>query len=735
MRKIFAFIVLLSAFSFAQQTKNDSTRLKVGVVLSGGGAKGYAHVGALKKIEEAGIKIDYIGGTSMGAIIGGLYAAGYTPDELEKIMHQLDISSLITQNKDRAEIPFFEKSYKEKYILELPFDKFKLTIPNAISKGQGPLDLLTYLFRPVHDIDDFNKLPTPFVCIGTNIETGEEKVFRSGFLPRVVLASGAYPTMLDPVEIDGKLYVDGGVVNNFPVKEVKEMGADIIIGVELGDGLQNRDELNSAIDILSQIMTMSIVKKTNEQKKMVDLMIKPSLKDYSVTSFDDVDSIYQKGIVAADKVFDQLKEIAKKQNAFNKSRNEIKLDDYVLVKDIKVEGLKSFNDNYIEGKLGIRTPELIKYDDLKTGISRLYASGNFNNITYKISELDENENLLTLNVEENKTKQSIRFGLHYDDLFKTGLLLNFTSKNLFLKNSILSADVVVGDYARYNVNFFIDNGYFPSIGFNSFSHYFDKEIDLRNIYNEDMIYKKVNFNFREYINQIYIQSTLKEKYAIGIGLEHQYIKIFTNNFIEDNNTGFPSKTEGFYWKGYGYIKADNRNNANYARSGLKFDASFKYLFDSNVDGFENNYLLEGSLEANFPLNNFLSYRFTANFGTFFNDKVTMPQKFFLGGYVEQAFLNNTKFYGLPFGTAIGNNQLIFGSYLQAKILKNHYASLFMNIANLENRFEQLSLTDYKYLGYGMTYGYDSPLGPINFIWSYSPYTKKGLFNLSLGYWF
>ena len=199
MRSLLAFIFIISTISFAQETKNDSTRLKVGVVLSGGGAKGYAHVGALKKIEEAGIKIDYVGGTSMGAIIGGLYAAGYTPDELQKIMYQLDISSLITQNKDRAEIPFFEKAYKEKYILELPFDKFKLTIPNAFSKGQGPLDLLTYLLRPVHNIDDFNQLPTPFVCIGTNLETGEEKVFRSGFLPRVILASGAYPTMLDPV--------------------------------------------------------------------------------------------------------------------------------------------------------------------------------------------------------------------------------------------------------------------------------------------------------------------------------------------------------------------------------------------------------------------------------------------------------------------------------------------------------------------------------------------------------
>lgn len=733
MYKFIPIYFLLSLFVFSQETKQNSSRPKVGVVLSGGGAKGYAHVGALKVIEEAGIKIDYIGGTSMGAIIGGLYAAGYSPDELEKIMHQLDISSLITQNKNRAEIPFFDKSYKEKYILELPFDNFKLTIPNAFSKGQGPLDLLTYLFRPVHGIDNFNKLPTPFVCIATNIETGQEKVFHSGFLPRVVLASAAYPTMLDPVSIDGQLYVDGGVVNNFPVKEVKDMGADIIIGVELGDGLLKRDDLNSAIDILSQIMSMSIVKKTDEQKKMVDVLIKPDLKKYSVTSFDDVEPIYKRGYEASEKVFPQLKEIAKLQNDHSIKRNEIKLNDYALVKKIEVEGLKNYNDNYIKGKLGIRPPELIKYDDLKSGINKLYASGNFNNITYKISELDNNENLLTLKVEENKNKQSIRFGLHYDDLFKTGLLLNFTSKNLLFKNSTLSADLVVGDFMRYNFNYFIDNGYLPSLGFNSYSYNFDKEIDLSRIFSNTN-YNRVNFKFSEYINQLYLQSTIKEKFAIGFGLEHQYTNVYTNNYIEDNNE-ISSRTEGFYWKGYGYVKADNRNNANYARSGLKFDGIFKYTFDSNVPNFESNYFLEGNLEANFPINNFLSYRFTANFGTFFNGNVTTPQKFYLGGYTEQHFLNYTKFYGLPFGSAIGDNKLFFGSQIQAKVLKNHYASLFINVANITDRFEQLSLSNYEYLGYGATYGYDSPLGPINFIWSYSPFTKKGLFNLSLGYWF
>ena len=733
-RLLIAFL-FIPTLSFAQDSIQQRQRPKVGVVLSGGGAKGYAHIGALKKIEEAGIKIDYIGGTSMGAIVGGLYAAGYSPDELETIIQQMDLTSLIINEKDREEIPYFEKTNSEKYILELPFNNFKLSIPQAISSGQGPLDLLTYLFRHVHNINDFKQLPTPFICIATDIETGEEKVFDSGFLPQAVLASGAYPSMIKPVKINDKLYIDGGVLNNFPVKEVKDMGADIIIGVDLQDPLKTQDELDSATDVLMQIIKFNMEKKSDEQRPLVDVMITPKLDGYNVASFSDVQPILQLGLEAASEKMDALRKIALLQGPTEKRKN-LELKDYILIRNVEIKGAETFNKNYVEGKLKIKSPQLASFEQIQKGINRLYSSGNFNKIQYKLDEVEPNDFNLTLNVSENPTKQKIRFGLHYDDFFKTSLLLNYTNRNFIFKNSTLSTDFIVGDHMRYNVNYFIDNGYLPSVGIRSRMYRFKKEIDLSELRDDNFsALNELNYTFNDFVNQIYVQSTLKERYAFGVGLEHQYLELYTKNLQDSEDFPFSIDDRGNYWKAYAYIGADSRNNPNFASKGIMFNSSLKYLFDSNVKDFEKIYELEADLEANFHINNFLSYRFTANFGTFFNGNNTGPQKFMVGGYVRQRFLNYTRFYGLPFATAIADNKFILGSELQFKILKNHYAGVFLNVANVEDRLEHIQLLDYTYAGYGAKYGYDSPLGPIHFIWAYSPHTEKGLFNLSLGYWF
>src|SRR5690606_32950646 len=282
MKRKISFLIFVFLFSLCQLSAQDK-RPKVGVVLSGGGAKGYAHIGALKVIEAAGVKIDYIGGTSIGAIIGGLYASGYSADELEEIMYSLDLNSLIMNEKSRRELPFFDKSYREKYILELPFDDFKLGFPNAISSGQGTSDELTYLFRHVHDIDNFNELPIPFVCVATKLSNGESVVFHEGYLPRVVAASGAYPTLLEPVFIEGEMYIDGGVRNNYPVQEVLDLGADYIIGIDLQEGLLDQNQLNSATKVIEQIISYNISEKSEEQSKLVDLNIRPELTGFSVT--------------------------------------------------------------------------------------------------------------------------------------------------------------------------------------------------------------------------------------------------------------------------------------------------------------------------------------------------------------------------------------------------------------------------------------------------------------------
>ena len=220
---------------------------KVGLVLSGGGAKGFAHIGVLKELERSGVEISHIGGTSMGAIIGGLYAAGYTANQIEQIVDNTDFMELLQDKIARRDTPFFRKQHGEKHAISLPIKNSKIGLPLGLSKGQNVLNYLTELLAPVDNISDFKKLPIPFYCIGTNIETGKAVVLENGSLPIALRASAAFPSLLTPVEINKELLVDGGVVNNFPADVMKQKEVDLIIEatndpVEKEELILKRDE-------------------------------------------------------------------------------------------------------------------------------------------------------------------------------------------------------------------------------------------------------------------------------------------------------------------------------------------------------------------------------------------------------------------------------------------------------------------------------------------------------------
>ena len=268
MKKFFLlFLFLLPLLSFAQEKKD----VKIGLVLSGGGAKGLAHIGALKVIEEAGIQIDYIGGSSMGAIVGALYASGYSATQLDSIFHEINFNILIQDEVPRSAKTFYEKEETEKYVLTLPFDDFKISFPSGLSKGQNIYNLISRLTMHLGNIQDFSKMPIPFFCIASNIETGEQVILERGSLAKAVSASGAIPSVFSPVKIDGKLLTDGGVTNNYPVTELRERGVDIIIGVDVQDSLADRKQLRSVFDILTQINNFRTISDMRKKIKLTDL--------------------------------------------------------------------------------------------------------------------------------------------------------------------------------------------------------------------------------------------------------------------------------------------------------------------------------------------------------------------------------------------------------------------------------------------------------------------------------
>ena len=318
--KTFTFLLLFFVCVINAQQEQFSEEIKVGLVLSGGGAKGLAHIGALKTLDSLGVRVDYIAGTSMGAIIGSLYASGYSGKQLDSIFNNLNFDEVINDNLPRASKTFYERENSEKYAVSLPFDNFKIHLPSAISKGQNVFNLLSKLTLHVSDIHDFEKLPIPFFCIATNVETGEAVILDKGSLAQAIAASGAFPSLLQPVTIDNQILIDGGVVNNYPIDELRAKGMDIIIGVDVQDELAVRKELETAPDIILQINNFRTIKEMKEKSKKTDIYIKPDIHDFTVVSFNDGKRIIDNGSIAANKLASELLSLSKKQNYKNKNK-------------------------------------------------------------------------------------------------------------------------------------------------------------------------------------------------------------------------------------------------------------------------------------------------------------------------------------------------------------------------------------------------------------------------------
>lgn len=303
MRKLLTFLFLsFSLLNFSQE--KDSP--KVGLVLSGGGAKGLAHIGVLKVLEEQGVKIDYIGGTSMGAIIGGLYASGYSARELDSIFNQQNFDILIQDDLPRRAKTFYEKEDAEKYAITLPFDNFDISFPSGLFKGQNIYNLMSRLTMHVSGVEDFSELPIPFFCIAANVETGEEVILDEGSLAKAISASGAIPTILSPIKMEGQLLTDGGVANNYPVEEMRSRGADIIIGVDVQDSLANKEKLKDVFEIMNQISNFRTIRDMKTKRPLTDIYIKPDITPFTVLSFEEGNAIIKTGRVAALKSLPEL---------------------------------------------------------------------------------------------------------------------------------------------------------------------------------------------------------------------------------------------------------------------------------------------------------------------------------------------------------------------------------------------------------------------------------------------
>lgn len=738
MKNIIVISILFSFFLGFSQEIPEQKDVKVGLVLSGGGAKGFAHVAVLKVLEEAGVRVDYIGGTSMGAIVGALYASGYTANQLDSILKSINYNKILTDELPRSAKPFYEKEIGEKYALTLPISNKKVEIPIAISEGQNVLNLLTQLLQHVDHITDFNKLPIPFICMATNLETGKPVVLNKGFLPEAIIASGSFPTLLAPVEIDGMLLTDGGVVNNFPVEEVIAMGADVIIGVDIQSGLDAKKDLNSAVKILNQIVGFQMYNTLESKHEMVDILIKPNMNSFNVISFDKVAEIMAEGDKSAREKKEDFLKIAScqvKEKKLPINTSQIK---NIHIERIGIKGNENYTRAYILGKLNLKTLDTINYTDLIDGINNLSATGNFENVQYKLIK-NGHGSLVNFKVKENKIANFLQLGVHYDDLYKTGILLNITNKHLLNKNDVVSTDIILGDNLRYNFNYFIDNGFYTSFGFRSRFNSFNANVKF-----DDENINKINLVYEDFTNQAYIQTVFNRKIAIGAGIEHKKVKAYTETITSlEANAEASDETRLYFDKSnyfnlISYLKLDSYDKSYFQKKGFYLDVDFRWFLASSdySNNFQQFSQLKGQIGVAHTFYKKLTLHFKSYAGITFGDNVNRALDYNLGGYGENFINNLIPLSGYDLLSLSENAFLKSVLTARYEFLPKNYFSITANYARVENDlFNGGKIFENTKSGYMVGYGLDTFLGPIEINYSWSPDHNERFWYFNVGYWF
>ncbi len=734
MNKIFSFlpISLICLICIPQgYSQNKDDRPKIGLVLSGGGAKGLAHIGAIKVLEEAGIKPDFIAGTSMGSIVGGLYAIGYSPGQIEAIAHSTNWNELLKDEVSRRNISIEEKDEDGKYVAQFRIRNGKVVLPTGLINGYKISLLFSTLTWSVHTINDFNRFPIPFRCIATDIETVEPVVLKEGFLPDALRASMAIPSVFTPVELNGRLLVDGGVVRNLPAQDVKEMGADIIIGIDVTADLKKKDEISSAFEILDQASTYPIAISNARQRKLCDILISPEVKDYNAFSFSAADTLIRLGEAAARKQWDKLVQLADSLKKWPKVKttqvNPRQLTS-LLVRRIDIEGLQKVSNNVVYGNLGFQEGDSVTLHMLRQGIERIYGTQFFQNVTYKILP-DSSGNKLVIKVKEQEFN-FVKFSFNYNNDFKTAVLLNATYRNVLGEGSRMLGDLRLSENPSVKLHYTIHTRWRPNIGFSQMFVYniFDAPLYLPN--GE----KITTFNYRHLFSETEFRSVFSNSLMTGAGITiQQQATDARYDPFDSLNVRIRS------WKLTGRILYDNQDVSVFPRMGARSEIRLEHFFDINSEE-ENSLLSPKFWTASFSSERLISvyprFSFLGGISAGITQSKTIDRihYFYLGGenpYEPRIFT----FPGMPLMGASGVNFFALKFGIQAEPWRDVFLFFRLGTAEIKSKIDELWKNPGFLYGLEAGAGTRTIIGPIYFLIGSNTLTRKLESRLNIGFRF
>ena len=722
--------ITLFAFDGSLFAQTEDKPIKIGVALSGGGAKGFAHIGVLKVLEEAGIQADVVTGTSMGSIVGGFYAMGYTPKQLEEIALSRDWDELFNNIPAARSQPLIQKVQSDRLILSFPFDKGKIQLPQGLIGGQKIEFFLDQYTLPFHDVKDFTKLPIPFGCIATNLATGEPVLLDHGFLPEAIHASIAIPSVFQPAKIGDDTYIDGGVTRNIPVMDAKKLGADIVIASDVGEPVEPVDSLDTFVDILLQSVGFSMRKSDSLQKGEAALVIRPKISEYSSFDFDKAKELIKIGEEAARKALPQIKKLAAlKQTPPKKFPDPSSiLPKKVLIDEIQISSSKQYLKRRLSSSLEIRKGELISLEKLKIQMEQASNSGRFDDLNYRLipSELSDGYKLF-ITISENKQNQ-VGFGARYDSQYKSSLLFSGTFNDVFTSGDALFSDLRLGEQLRLKGSYYLPYSLFPATGLN---------IDLQavripiNIFAGGQVLSSLDLETISFDISSGIEFFRSLSLTAGIHAEAFNInQAIGEALLFENVNGLLSIRTELYGDSFNRTYFPSKGTSIFIRS------EFSDTRWGSGRSFSQHL---ADWEFRIPTFSALSLIGRVTTGRSFSSNLNLPlhYQFFSGGAIPVSIFPERQYplYGYNVQRLRGENLKRLELGAQLKFLKNTFLRFDWNTASISNKWSWDIKPSNFNSGFGITAATRTIIGPVKIILTTQDFQEGYTVRLSAGHTF
>ena len=689
--------------SFRQKLEQFDEPLRVGIALSGGGAKGFFHVGVLNVLEEQNVEIAYVSGTSMGAIVGGLYAIGYSSAQLDSISRNLQWQRLFSEQTSRRHLNTQEKRYSDKFLLNFPITSSGIDLPQGIISGQEVYMKLSRLTRDVHLERDFRKFQRPFSAIATNLETGEPVVLDHGYLPDVIRASISIPTIFSPFSINDTVMIDGGLSRNLPVDDVRDLGANFVIASNVGEPLKEAKELESMIDVLNQTVFFRTNLINDQQKRRSDLVIEPhldTLKNYSISDFGKAEELIELGERHARRQLANIGLLVRKQQAQQseaKSRSYTTGGNY-LIRSLEIEGETNLSKEFIRTELQLEPIGSYSSNDIEEAIQRLYNTNYFNSITYRVSDTGSGQKLIVRVIEKNIN--ILRAGFRYDNERQASILLHSTFQNLLMLPSITRLDLRLGEEVVGAINHTITPGRRPRFGVGGRFLYYRDNIDWYEANN-----RTAGFVTHDYQLQFHLGYLLNDRFELMGGLRQDFV--YFSNVINEQN--LPFNDSDFYTL-FGRFWYDSLRRAHFPSSGqqLIMEYNIGEPFTQTSDKFTRQLFY---YNGNMPLSDIFTVQTGLILGRTTGDEV--PFSHWIRVNDLYPIIRTFHFTGLPEDRDIARNIYLFQVGLQAEFSFNKFLTLSSNFGSRPEGWDRLNPQDPQFYGIGAGIGAITLLGPVS----------------------